>query len=118
MSHSLTLVRSLELFASPDALLKRYGSKDPKVIIAVPVSLSNGSSRQIFSEFALIPDNIVLLTSRAQQGTLGERLFETWSSRQEETERWDKGKIGKPIQLSGSMKLKACMPRPTQKCRP
>ncbi|KZT38353.1 hypothetical protein SISSUDRAFT_1021621 [Sistotremastrum suecicum HHB10207 ss-3] len=98
--------KHLELFSSPRALLDRYSSKEPKVLIAVPLSLSSGFSRQIFSEFALIPENIVLLTSRAPQGTLSDRLFDFWSSQQSDSDKWEKGKVGKVVKLNGSMKLK------------
>ncbi|KAF7985231.1 hypothetical protein HWV62_7878 [Athelia sp. TMB] len=95
----------LEIVMTPQALLQRYSSKEPKLILAVPVSLSHGPSRSIFTEFAAIPDNVLLLTSRSEEGTLGRNLFNRWNNSQREESKWDKGKIGSNVMLDGSLKL-------------
>jgi cleavage and polyadenylation specificity factor subunit 2 len=97
--------RHLEFFPSPQALLQTYSSKAPKLILAVPASLSHGPSRQLFTEFAAVPDNVVLLTSRSEEGTLGRSLFEKWNNAQRGDDKWDKGKIGRNIMMDGTLKL-------------
>ncbi|KLO18053.1 cleavage and polyadenylation specificity factor subunit [Schizopora paradoxa] len=91
--------KHLEFFTTPGALLHTYSSKDPKLILAVPMSLSHGPSRIIFSEFACIPDNVVLLTSRGEEGTLGRTLFDIWNGQQRDDDKWEKGRLGRNVML-------------------
>lgn len=85
----------------------RYPSSTPKLILAVPASLSHGASRALFADFASVPDNVVLLTSRAEQGTMGGMLLDKWNQRQEDQEKWDKGNVGSLIELDETITLKA-----------
>jgi cleavage and polyadenylation specificity factor subunit 2 len=101
--------RHLEFFPSPQALLQTYSSKDPKLILAVPASLSHGPSRNLFIDFAAVPDNVVLLTSRGDERTLGRALFERWNDRQRADDKWDKGRIGSNIMLDGTLHLKVVL---------
>ncbi|KDR83941.1 hypothetical protein GALMADRAFT_236445 [Galerina marginata CBS 339.88] len=98
--------KHLEFFPNPQALLQTYSSKDPKLILAVPASLSHGPSRHLFTDFAAVPDNVVLLTVRSEDGTLGRALFDKWDSSQRPEDKWDKGKIGRNVMMDGSIKLK------------
>ncbi|KAF8076581.1 beta-lactamase-like protein [Lyophyllum atratum] len=98
--------KHLEFFPNPQALLQTYSSKDPKLILAVPASLSHGPSRNLFADFAAVPDNVVLLTGRSEEGTLGRDLFETWNDSQRPDDKWDKGKIGSNIMMDGALKLR------------
>ncbi|KAF9453040.1 hypothetical protein P691DRAFT_802418 [Macrolepiota fuliginosa MF-IS2] len=98
--------KHLEFFPNPQALLQTYSSKDPKLILAVPASLSHGPSRNLFADFAAVPDNVVLLTSRGEQGTLGRALFEKWNDRQRGDDKWNKGKIGSNIMMDGTLQMK------------
>ncbi|KAH8830368.1 beta-lactamase-like protein [Flagelloscypha sp. PMI_526] len=98
--------KHLEIFPNPAALLQRYSSKDPKLILAVPASLSHGPSRQLFTEFATVPGNVVLLTGRAPKGTLGRQLFDRWNESQRPGDKWDQGKIGSNIMMDGALVLK------------
>lgn len=63
------------------------------------MSLSHGPSRIIFSEFACIPDNVVLLTSRGEEGTLGRALFDLWNGQQRDDDKWEKGRLGRNVML-------------------
>ncbi|KAF9534723.1 beta-lactamase-like protein, partial [Crepidotus variabilis] len=96
----------LEFFNSPQALLQTYSSKDPKLILAVPASLSHGPSRNLFQDFAAISDNVILLTSRGDEGTLSRALFDKWNGSQRPEDKWDQGKIGRNVMMEGSIKLK------------
>ncbi|KAF8969461.1 beta-lactamase-like protein [Flammula alnicola] len=98
--------KHLEFFPNPQALLQTYSSKDPKLILAVPASLSHGPSRNLFSDFAAVPDNVVLLTGRGPEGTLARALFDKWNNSQRAEDKWDKGKIGRNVMMDGSIKLK------------
>ncbi|KAI0068508.1 hypothetical protein BV25DRAFT_1791984 [Artomyces pyxidatus] len=97
--------KHLEFFPNPQALLHTYSSKDPKLILAVPASLSHGPSRTMFADFAAIPDNVVLLTGRGEEGTLGRILFDRWNNSQRAEDKWDKGKLGSNVMLDGVLNL-------------
>ncbi|KAJ6628813.1 beta-lactamase-like protein [Mycena sp. CBHHK59/15] len=97
--------KHLEFFPNPQALIQRYSSTDPKLILAVPASLSHGPSRNLFVNFASIPNNVVLLTSRSEEGTLGRILFDKWNDSQRADDKWDKGRIGSNIMMDGGISL-------------
>ena len=103
---SITSLRFLEFFPNPQALLQTYSSKDPKLILAVPASLSHGPSRNLFSDFAAVSDNVVLLTGRSEEGTLGRELFNRWNDSQRLDDKWDKGRIGSNVMMDGVLKLR------------
>jgi len=64
----------------------------------------------MFADFASIPGNVVLLTSRAEHGTLSHMLFERWDQRQDENEKWDKGNIGSLIEFDENITIKVRHP--------
>ncbi|EMD40890.1 hypothetical protein CERSUDRAFT_111471 [Gelatoporia subvermispora B] len=98
--------RHLEFFPNPQALMQTYSSKDPKLILAVPATLSHGPSRALFTQFAEMPDNVVLLTGRSEEGTLGRILFDRWNAAQRDEAKWDRGKIGSNVMMDGTLRLK------------
>jgi cleavage and polyadenylation specificity factor subunit 2 len=69
------------------------------------MSLSHGSSRAIFSEFASVPDNVVLLTNIGEEGSLARSLFSMWNDEQREDEKWNMGKLGRNILLEQNISL-------------
>lgn len=81
----------------------------------MPATLSHGPSRIIFSEFACVPDNVLLLTSPGEEGTLGRFLFDIWNDEQREDDKWNKGKLGRNVMLDRTLALKVfCNPNETQ----
>ncbi|KAG8218668.1 beta-lactamase-like protein [Butyriboletus roseoflavus] len=96
----------LEFFLNPQALVQKYSSKEPKLILAVPASLSHGPSRSLFADFAAVPDNVILLTNRGEEGTLARMLFDRWNNSQRGDDTWDKGKIGSNVMMDGSLHLR------------
>lgn len=100
------MFRHLEFFLNPQALVQKYSSKEPKLILAVPASLSHGPSRSLFANFAAVPDNVILLTNRGEEGTLSHILFDRWNSSQRGDDTWDKGKIGSNVMMDGSLHLR------------
>ena len=99
--------RHLEFFNTPAALLQNYSAKDPKLILAVPASLSHGPSRALFADFAEVTGNVILLTGRGEEGTLSRVLFDRWNDSQREEAKWDRGKIGSNVMLDGTMIIQA-----------
>ena len=77
-----------------------------KLILAVPATLSHGPSRALFSDFAAVAGNVVLLTSRGEPRTLTRILFDRWNDAQSPDKRWGQGKIGTMITLQGPIQLR------------
>lgn len=100
--------RFVEFFTNPDQVVDKFSSRDPKLILAIPASLSHGASRSLFASFATVPGNVVVLTGRAEQGTLTRFLMDRWEAGQEDSQRWQDGKLGEPIALDRPIKLEVC----------
>ncbi|KAK4684802.1 cleavage and polyadenylation specificity factor subunit 2, partial [Tremellales sp. Uapishka_1] len=84
----------VQLFATPRDLLDAYPMTRPKLILAVPPTLSHGPSRFLFTLIASTPGNVIVLTSRGEKGTLTRKLYEEWTKDQDESARWGNGGIG------------------------
>lgn len=97
--------KHLEIFSSPDALVSRYPSSMAKLLLVVPATLSHGNSRRIFSEFASVPGNAVILSTPSEPGTLSNMLFTEWNAGQSDNEKFGRGSVGQPIQLNSTMTL-------------
>lgn len=97
--------RFVEIFGSPDQLVDKFSSRDPKLILSVPASMSHGMSRSLFADFARVEGNMVVLTERAERGTLNRFLMDRWEATQEDSQRWQDGKLGEPIALDRPIEL-------------
>ncbi|KAF8759782.1 Cleavage and polyadenylation factor 2 C-terminal [Rhizoctonia solani] len=94
--------KHLEIFPSPDALVSRYPSSMPKLLLVVPATLSHGNSRRIFAEFASVPGNAVILSTPSEPGTLANTLFNEWNLGQSDNERFGHGSMNSKIPLVGA----------------
>jgi cleavage and polyadenylation specificity factor subunit 2 len=101
---TLLKFRNLEFFARPEHLIKKYSSRDPKVIIAVPFSMSYGPARKIFVENGIGEGhgNLVLLTRQDQSESWASNLIRRWSDEQPATT----DSIGTMIPLEEQQTLK------------
>ncbi|KAG8749879.1 hypothetical protein FRC12_013176 [Ceratobasidium sp. 428] len=97
--------KHLEIFPSPDTLVTRYPSSMPKLLLVAPATLSYGSSRRVFTEFASVPGNIVIMSSLSEPGTLANTLFNEWDAGQADNEKFGRGIVGRPVQLNSTMTL-------------
>jgi cleavage and polyadenylation specificity factor subunit 2 len=86
-------------------MVEKFSSREPKLILAVPASMSHGPSRSLFADFAAMQGNVVILTQRAEQGTLSRFLMDRWEASQEESQRWQDGKLGEPVPLDRPIEL-------------
>jgi cleavage and polyadenylation specificity factor subunit 2 len=50
---------------------------DPKVVLATPVDMENGFSRDLFVHMSNHPKNMIILTSRTPPGTLSRKLIDS-----------------------------------------
>ncbi|KAG8746423.1 hypothetical protein FRC10_005134 [Ceratobasidium sp. 414] len=98
--------KHLEIFSSPDSLVTRYPSSMPKLLLVAPATLSYGSSRRVFTEFASVPGNAVIMSSLSEPGTLANMLFEEWNAGQTENEKFGHGSVGRPVQLDNTINSK------------
>ena len=80
----------------------------PKVILAVPPTLSHGPSRWLFTAMAGTEGDVILLTSRGEDGTLARQLYDRWESAQDESAKWGRGRVGHMQDLEGALELEVC----------
>lgn len=95
----------LRFYDSVEALTATYPASRPKLVLAIPPSMSHGPSRSLFTQYADNTRTLVVLTSRGVPGTLGGDLFEMWNSRQERGRKAGEGAAGKPIEVREKMDL-------------
>ncbi|TIB87899.1 hypothetical protein E3Q19_03469 [Wallemia mellicola] len=87
--------KTLNIFTSVDALEAAYPGT-PKLVLAVPYSMSYGGSRRLFHSFSNNPGNAIVLTSRGAPGSLARDLFDRWNDKQ--NDKWGSGKLGEAVQ--------------------
>ncbi|KAK1925358.1 beta-lactamase-like protein [Papiliotrema laurentii] len=97
--------RHVKFFSSPEELAKAYSVDMPKLILAIPPSLSHGPSRWLFTSLANREGNVVLLTNRGEDGTLARDLYDRWESQQDDSAKWGKGRIGHMQDLEGHLQI-------------
>jgi len=54
---------------------------------------------------ANIEGNVILMTNRGEDLTLGRDLYDRWEGNQDESARWGRGRIGHPQDLEGILQL-------------
>lgn len=86
-------------------LLRKHPMNEPKLVLAVPTTLSHGPSRFLFTAMAQTPGNVVLLTNRGEDNTLARELFSRWEDDQADDAKWGNAKIGEVIALQGPLKF-------------
>lgn len=84
-------------------------SGTPKLVLTVPSTLSHGTSRSYFINFARDPSNVVILTKKDEEGTLSRWLWGVWNERQGAGERWGEGKVGRDVQLGETIDVEVCL---------
>lgn len=91
--------RHLKFYDSLSALTATYPSSRPKLILAIPPSMSHGPSRTLFTSLASNSHTLVVLTQRGEPGTLAADLFERWNVRQERGKKAGEGEVGRPLEM-------------------
>lgn len=99
------MVRNVEFFTSPSDLAQVYPTNRPKLILAIPPSLSHGPSRWLFSTMASAEGNVILLTNRGEDNTLARDLYDRWENQQDQSARWGRGRIGHMQDLEGQLQI-------------
>ncbi|KAL1412941.1 hypothetical protein Q8F55_000690 [Vanrija albida] len=95
----------VKFFSSPAELREAFPGDRPKVVLAIPPTMSHGPSRSLFTEMGSKPGNLVLLTNRGEDQTLARDLFNRWESQQADASKWGHGGIGAIKSLSGPLAL-------------
>lgn len=88
-------------------LMHAHPLNRPKLVLAIPPSMSHGPSRWLFTAMASTEGNVVLLTSRGEDGTLARKLYDAWQQRQQQNKEWqqDAGKIGSASRVDQQVSL-------------
>jgi hypothetical protein len=87
----------LRFYDSVAALTATYPASRPKLILAIPPSMSHGPSRTLFTQLASNLNTLIVLTSRGEPNTLSSELFELWNQRQERGKKAGEGEVGVPL---------------------
>jgi cleavage and polyadenylation specificity factor subunit 2 len=77
----------------------------PKLVLAIPPSMSYGPSRWLFTSMASDGGNVIILTSTGEDGTFARSLYDQWQKDQQESAKWGGGKIGHVVDLQGDIEL-------------
>ncbi|KAJ9119685.1 hypothetical protein QFC22_003395 [Naganishia vaughanmartiniae] len=101
------LFRHLKFFPTYDAFLHAFPETDtsPKLILAVPLSMSYGPSRRLFTRMAVQENATVVLTSRAEDQTLTNDMFRIWNDRQSPAAQYGGGAVGSPTRVEGEHRV-------------
>lgn len=100
--------RHVQFFATPVELMQAYPLNRPKMVLAIPPSMSHGPSRWLFTAMAGMEGNVILLTSQGEDGTLSRELFEDWQLSQSEDKRYGSGKIGTKSKIDQQLAIAVC----------
>lgn len=95
--------------------MQAYPLSRPKMVLAIPPSMSHGPSRWLFTAMAGMEGNVILLTSQGEDGTLSRQLFEDWQLSQAEDKRYGSGSIGTISKIDQHLSLEV-RPRPSLYC--
>ncbi|CAD6932413.1 unnamed protein product [Tilletia laevis] len=98
--------RYLRVFTSIEAMDEVIPPNEPKVVLAVPPSLTHGPSRRLVQRFAEKKDDVIVLTHRGEPDSLARWLWNQWDERGEGLGKggkgeWMKGKVGSEVGLEG-----------------
>lgn len=52
-----------------------------------------------------VEGNVILLTNRGEDLTLGRDLYDRWEAKQDDSARWGRGRIGHTQDLDGQLQL-------------
>ncbi|ORX40182.1 putative cleavage and polyadenylation specificity factor subunit [Kockovaella imperatae] len=97
--------RHIQFYSSPTELMHAHPLMRPKVVLAIPPTLSHGPSRWLFTAMAGTEGNVVLLTSRGEENTLARDIYNIWAAGQDATALWGRGRVGHLQDLIGNMQL-------------
>ncbi|WWC88746.1 uncharacterized protein L201_003659 [Kwoniella dendrophila CBS 6074] len=97
--------RHVQFFLTPSDLLQAYPLMRPKLVLAIPPSMSHGPSRFLFTTMASTEGNLILLTSRGEDASLARDLYQRWEGDQKEAARWGRGTIGQIGVLKDQLRI-------------
>ena len=109
--------RHVQFFASPTDLLQAHSLARPKLVLAIPPTMSYGPSRWLFTALAGADGNVVILTGRSESGTLTRDLYDRWANGQSDEAKWGGGATGRLEPLYGKMTIEVSLPLRFGICR-
>ncbi|CDS00298.1 hypothetical protein, partial [Sporisorium scitamineum] len=103
----------VRVFPSLQAMDEAIPHDQAKVVLAVPPSMTHGPSRRLLARFAQNPNDVVVLISRGEPGSLCRELWNAWNGHQSKGFSWALGKLGQtviPANASLRFELKSKVP--------
>ncbi|CBQ73226.1 conserved hypothetical protein [Sporisorium reilianum SRZ2] len=103
----------VRVFPSLQAMDEAIPHDQAKVVLAVPPSMTHGPSRRLLARFAQNPNDVVVLISRGEPGSLCRELWNAWNTHQSKGFSWAQGKLGQivtPTKTALRFELKSKVP--------
>ncbi|KAJ9479299.1 Cleavage factor two protein 2 [Pseudozyma hubeiensis] len=103
----------VKVFPTLQAMDEAIPQDQAKVVLAVPPSMTHGPSRKLLARFAQNPNDVVVLISRGEHGSLCRQLWDAWNTNQSKGFLWSQGKLGQavvPSKTSLRFELKSKVP--------
>ncbi|KAJ9110484.1 hypothetical protein QFC19_001610 [Naganishia cerealis] len=95
--------RHLKFFPTHEAFLQAFpDNSTPKLVLAVPLSMSYGPSRRLFTKMATEESATIVLTGRGEDHTLTNDVFRMWNEQQPITAQYGAGRVGEPANVTGT----------------
>ncbi|KAJ1597364.1 hypothetical protein NDA14_005783 [Ustilago hordei] len=87
----------VKVYSSLQAMDEAIPQDQAKVVLAVPPSMTHGPSRRLLARFAKNPNDVVVLISRGEPGSLCRQLWDAWNTNQGKGFAWAQGKLGEAV---------------------
>ncbi|GHJ86659.1 hypothetical protein NliqN6_3061 [Naganishia liquefaciens] len=97
--------RHLKFYPTHDAFLRAFPENSPKLVLAVPLSMSYGPSRRLFTKMAVEESATIVLTGRSEDHTLSNEMFRMWNRMQTPPDQYGAGGVGTPKSASGNISV-------------
>lgn len=92
----------VKVFPTLQAMDEAIPQDQAKVVLAVPPSMTHGPSRKLLARFAQNPNDVVVLISRGEPGSLCRELWDAWNTNQSKGFSWSQGKLGQAVVASNT----------------
>jgi cleavage and polyadenylation specificity factor subunit 2 len=83
--------------------LRAFPDNGPKLVLAVPLSMSYGPSRRLFTKMAAEESATIVLTGRSEDQTLTNEIFRMWNELQGSSDKYGAGGVGSVKPATGTV---------------
>jgi cleavage and polyadenylation specificity factor subunit 2 len=99
------VLRHLKFYPTHEVFMRAFPDNSPKLVLAVPLSMSYGPSRRLFTKMATEESATIVLTGRSEDQTLSNEIFRMWNGLQAPPDQYGAGGVGSPKPASGTISV-------------